>query len=518
MAGLAIFIKLIARCRVAIRPWVSFLNITKLSVLFSVVCGMGAYGEEASFKSILDQLISSAHPNLETSRAWHKESKVSNRVVPLAGKISKEKIPTVIIVPGIFAEMIDTPAFSEAFASSNAYRNEIKIKTQGLRLPLTEVFDFESLQKKAKPITEVFEFGDIEVDGQRIANLILLKTELFSLDSLGRMRELSDRFSHRLSTLFEVIGVPEDIIFVGYSRGAAIGLDMLSSALVSTERVNWLSSVNSFISLAGVITGSALADETATPSTPSGNLLRELSIAARDLKPNKEPPEKHILENTQNFAKNALILGRLLKAIGKYALHEIDPANKLRVPSQPEIKRIFLIASDLFKLHEPITEYSANILKLKILLKAVEHGIRELRSLVRVDWWKNNVVPRGINYYSIAASFSDRSEVSNADFGFNFPSIDDKNLYDSYSKIIRLTGDSLNDSQVTVDRATFDLEKLSALNPVYRDSYQMEHLGVLATHHWGIALSKVNESSGVHGEANIFPRTELLKALVLYAR
>ncbi len=489
----------------------------KIALLSSLVGPLGGATEESPFLKVFSQTLSATKPEYDANKAWHPATLASQTTIKDENKIPLNKVPTVIIVPGIFAEMIESVAFTEAFNSSSAYKREIKQLTQGIEVPKTAVFDFESLKTVSKPITDVFEFGEIEKNGERVANLILLKTELFSLDSLGRMRELRDRFSSRLTTLFNVIGIPENIIIIGYSRGAAIGLDMIT-AQADDEAAKWIASVKSFVSLAGVIRGSALADETANLSTPAGKLLREVSLAARDLTPNQEPPQKHILENTQNFSNNAIIIGRLLSAIGQYALHEVDPSNKMRVPSQPEFKKIFQIASDLFKLHEPITEYSTNILKLKVLLKSVEHGVRELRSAVREDWWRRNLLPKEVNYYSIAASFKNRSEISSEDFGYNFPSIDDKSLYGSYEKIIRLVGDSLNDSQVTVSRASFDREKLALLNPNYDPSYRMEHIGVLSTHHWGIALSRVNDTPGVHGLNNIFPRKELLESLVLYAR
>ncbi len=76
-----------------------------------------------------------------------------------------------------------------------------------------------------------------------------------------------------------------------------------------------------------------------------------------------------------------------------------------------------------------------------------------------------------------------------------------------------MTGVSLNDSQVAVYQSLFLPEVIKNLNP-QNAGLSMESLGLLETHHWGVALQVVNKMKD--GRKNPFPRERVLLALAAY--
>lgn len=122
-------------------------------------------------------------------------------------------------------------------------------------------------------------------DGKVIANTLTLDTAQLSLESLGSLQSNSQTFVRRISKFFSIMGTsPENIIISGYSRGGAIALEMLaqtnkpfdclpidtdrtleegcihSARAVDSQHRRWTDNIRAYVSVAGVIYGSELAD------------------------------------------------------------------------------------------------------------------------------------------------------------------------------------------------------------------------------------------------------------------
>ena len=71
----------------------------------------------------------------------------------------------------------------------------------------------------------------------------------------------------------------------------------------------------------------------------------------------------------------------------------------------------------------------------------------------------------------------------------------------------------MNDSQVAVYQSLFLPQMISNLNP-QNSGLEFKQLGLLETHHWGVALEVVNKMRD--GRLNPFPREKVLLALAAY--
>jgi hypothetical protein len=88
--------------------------------------------------------------------------------------------------------------------------------------------------------------------------------------------------------------------------------------------------------------------------------------------------------------------------------------------------------------------------------------------------------------------------------------LDDQSLLASQSKLQAMTGISLNDSQVSVPQSAVLPKVIESLNSANHEMV-FDNLGILGTHHCGVALQTVNEMKD--GRVNPFPREAVLKAL-----
>ena len=190
---------------------------------------------------------------------------------------SRQDCLTIVIIPGIFSEFIDTKVFEEVFSKKTSsfrsswrkqlsrYRKLIRAKESGLKLQDRSDHDLQySLQELGyvdRRIEDLIAVSSVDdKDGSSLINVITFKTERLSLESFGDTAVKADIFSRRLNKFFSILGViPKNIAFLGYSRGTCVGLEMLSQAKKNKEA--WLPYVRAMISMGGVTYGSELADE-----------------------------------------------------------------------------------------------------------------------------------------------------------------------------------------------------------------------------------------------------------------
>ena len=180
---------------------------------------------------------------------------------------------TLVIVPGVFGEFIENRAFEEVFSrKTSAFRSHFAARLQvakalaakdpRYRPLLTDAsYSLEALAPVETPLEALVSVGSVDdVDGTPLVNLVLLNTRLLSLESAGDIGEKAAIFSRRLGKFFAVAGLPKELGIVGHSRGAIIGLDMLAKARAEKVPPSWFERVRAFVSLAGVVYGSDLAD------------------------------------------------------------------------------------------------------------------------------------------------------------------------------------------------------------------------------------------------------------------
>jgi hypothetical protein len=92
-------------------------------------------------------------------------------------------------------------------------------------------------------------------------------------------------------------------------------------------------------------------------------------------------------------------------------------------------------------------------------------------------------------------------------------SLDDRSLIGNMRSYKQITGIALNDSQVAVHQSLFLPNVIATLNPA-NAGLDIKPMGVLQTHHWGVALQVVNKMND--GRLNPFPREKVLWALAAY--
>src|SRR6185437_6644882 len=96
-------------------------------------------------------------------------------------------------------------------------------------------------------------------------------------------------------------------------------------------------------------------------------------------------------------------------------------------------------------------------------------------------------------------------------FAANSP--DDFFLIGGYKGMVASSdGITINDSQMVAYKSRFWPELAPLLNPA-QAPMNGRWLGLVGTHHWGLALQVVNKPSD--GRMNPFPRTAMLEALAL---
>lgn len=238
------------------------------------------------------------------------------------GSLNNEKeLPLIILAPGIFGEFIVAHPFQDVLDDNKGIENASTYKrdflsklkqaegsdlekySTDLRLELSQTTFAGYLEAKLQQSADdrknsLYNLGREQTDlsklvlvgalknenGEIVANTLTLDTKALSLESLGALRSNATMFNRRLSKFFKIMGhIPKNIILEGYSRGTPVALDML--ALGSEKECsdfadeasdtflehgclsldgqvsNWTKNVKSFLSVAGVIYGSEIADQ-----------------------------------------------------------------------------------------------------------------------------------------------------------------------------------------------------------------------------------------------------------------
>lgn len=422
----------------------------------------------------------------------------------------REKQITFVIVPGVLGEFINTRAFEEIFSRASTYKNTWNSLVR-LSNATDERFDLQKNGLKTELLSDLVNAASIDdANGRPLIKVVILKTFLGSLESVGSNAEQAKIFNRRLEKYVK-LSQDKNLVLLGYSRGTPLALEMLVQA--KAEKLSYLKSVKTLVSYAGVVMGSTLADVTEDENSESGRLYKAAMLLYNSLKLSKT-----MLDRPMRMADNSAAISKFMFALGTNS--KFDPEAFLSNTRSGDFKTVAaLIAQVTTQLGlSSLYDFNGHVERVKLFIKKVITAADELKTSSRTAWWKSNTLPKDIQYYSIAAAMvdPDKGSLEKSIFesleGYS-NSLDDKSLLANMRSYEKLTGVSLNDSQVAVHQSLFLPGLISKLNPMNM-GLKVKALGLLETHHWGVSLQVVNKMKD--GRLNPFPREKVLLALAAY--
>ncbi|MBS2014865.1 MAG: hypothetical protein JST00_18390 [Deltaproteobacteria bacterium] len=489
----------------------------------------------------------------------------------------------IVILPGIFSEFIPRTPFEELFSADTAARRDFAVR--GARVKDSRLFVGDVTYddrargyvptRREVPLTGTTPNGEdalvrvasIDDDaGKPLVTVAYLKANLGSLEDFGTLQENSDTYLHRLDKYFEAVGVPENVYIMGYSRGAVAGLDLLARA----KGKPWAANVKGFVSHAGVIYGSQLADASFTTG-PSTELLNVLRAFIGDKPATVEVAGENVeVRNLASCRDPDIVAGAANKALAWPAFLALAARISARNPKHPEIALEGIDANlpDMGRLSSfaamalgiPLpgvgagtsrgvvdlqfwdTNHCKNVASFKATARAILAGAETLTTKSRIQWWKTNVLPSDVRYFALTGTMGDATvggtpwQLATNDLAFDNGSIDFRSLRGNYYDFLAASqGIQLQDSQVSVERGRFwpELHVPKAGRPVWNPAQKpikTYFMGTVGTHHWGLSFPRAFSTQdgrdcpavGVTTDprescGNPFPRTVLLETIATFA-
>ncbi len=423
--------------------------------------------------------------------------------------VAKKQL-TVVIVPGLLGEFIDTRAFEEVFQRNSTYKNKwaslMKLnKVSDLR------FNLEKNQNEDINLAQLIDAASIDDEnGNPVVKLIILKTKLGSMESIGADVEKAVLFNRRLQKYYELTH-DENMVMLGYSRGTPLALEMITQA--EKLQLSYLTKVQAVVSYAGVVLGSSLADLTDDLATDSGRLF----ASAKKLQ-SKLQTSQNIFDRGLRYANNSTAVAEFLAALALNS--KFDEKSFQKTVMSGDFKTVaVLIANVATELgFTSVIDFNGHVNRVKTFIAEILKAVDGLKTKNAVAWWKNHTLPKNIKYLSISAAMVDPSQSSienyiyNEKTGYN-DTLDDDSLQENRRAYEKATGFALNDSQVALHQSQFLPKLIENLNP-NNSGLKIESLGLLQTHHWGVSLRVVNAMKD--GRVNPFPREKVLLGLAAY--
>ncbi len=452
---------------------------------------------------------------------------------------------TIVIIPGIFGEMIDTAPFDEIYDLNEtstlrrAYDEQLKSKqTKSRRLNL------RNLRIEEVSLGEVVRAGSIDDQaGRPLVNVIFLKAHPGSLETFGTIAQNSELYKERLDTYFKLMGVPANgFTLLGYSRGALPALEMAADFTDERQlaKFPWGKKLTGMISHGGPLYGTPTADmigeklkpgvQSLVDSVPENNsigkLVGALQEIARDLKscaPGAARPEvmQQVIPNSLLWMKWVMpIAGYQAKnqphpqlVIEGNAARQADPGRFFNLLKSSTYNTINFVGPAFFD------EYCANIDRFKSLVGHVYDGAATMKVANRMQWWRTRNLPDGFRIYTMAATQGDATvggrmwPNTRNKLAYDLNSTDDVSLRTNYYDLLAISKIELNDGQVPYPYSHVWPELNIALNPHHKTlkSYEMAYMG---GHHWAIAFRYAFPMEGSTG--NPFPRVALMQAMANY--
>lgn len=427
----------------------------------------------------------------------------------LSNLIRKRQL-TFVIVPGVLGEFIDTRAFEEIFSKNSNFKNEWSKIVSSSKADDNR-YDLQTSSLINENLDSLVNAGSIDANnGDTLLKVVILKTYLGSMESVGSDVEKARIFNRRLQKYFELTQ-DQNLVMIGYSRGTPLALEMITQA--EKEGLSYVKSVKTLISYAGVVSGSALADVTDDTTTESGKMFAAAKTLLNELQ-----TANSVIERPYRFAQNSAAISKFTATLAQNS--KFDPNAFLTNARSGDFKTVAaLIAKVSAELgFTTLYDFNGHVLRVKKFITEVMTAVDGLKSRNLEQWWKTHKLPRHIKYMSIAAAMVDpeKNELEKAIFsskqGYN-DSLDDKSLLENKRTYEKITGVALNDSQVAVHQTIFLSNAIAKLNAA-NAGLDIRTLGLLETHHWGVSLEVVNKMKD--GRLNPFPRDRVLLALSAY--
>lgn len=433
---------------------------------------------------------------------------------------------TFVVIPGVFSELIENNPFAAVLNLPNSllrdqWRKSLAESSAAGNDTSDLSFDLKKATDVATPLDQLAAFSSIDANGESLANLVLMKAPRLSLESVGPLDTAADKIERRLTKIFQILGeTPRNLVIIGYSRGTPVALELLSHAedAAGLAKAPWLSNVKAMIALGGVNYGTDAADEAfnlrhrATPPTEA-KLMAAIQGMVNSMK--EIPAGVSVVERARQVVANSVAIGKATAtflAMGKAIKTLQPPASAGNPPPNPQdiLHVAFQVAFQEFQLQKFGSEYNLNVRRFRRILTDAVEAVHELTSGARLDWWRHHTIPTSdIRYYSISGVMYNPPSADNVSFNPKDP--DDVTLAFQFAQFAKLNGNQLNDSQMDTIRVRFWPEIAQLLNPA-QSPFRASFLGVVGTHHWGLALDGVAMPPSRKDLFNPFPRASLLKA------
>lgn len=438
--------------------------------------------------------------------AMQRSSAELNQIMQLAQK----KKTTIVIVPGLFGEFIETRAFEEVFARNSSE----KTKWQNMVQNKMMIDDQYNLEKNAFQKSRLFDLIDVaSVDdkkGNALLKLVILKTATGSLESIGSGEEKARIFNRRLQ-MFINLNKEENVVLLGYSRGTPLALEMIAQA--QAQKMTYLSKVKAVVAYAGVILGSSLADLTDDVSTPSGRQFLAVKKLLADLQTSDT-----IFDRAWRGPQNALAIAQFTGSLAEST--DFDPNAFLNTTVSGDFESTAKLISKVLRnlTAMSVTDFNGHVVRVRKFISSVLASVDDLKTKNRINWFKTHTLPKNLKYFSISAAMVDpakslqEKQIFEKNIGYN-ATLDDESLQGNRRTYEKATGFGMNDSQVAIHQSTFLPKLIESLNP-QNANLNTEALALMQTHHWGVSLRTVNAMR--NGRVNPFPRENALLALAAY--
>lgn len=446
---------------------------------------------------------------------------------------------TLIVFPGFTSEFITFDPFEEVLANQESiFAKKMRPILENLTDSVYQVRDQKNITVK---MSEVMRVGSFDRKGLPWVNIIMLTPKLGSLESLGKIRPLMENYARRLhKILHNRRGVDSlgDIYVLGFSRGAAVGLDFLS--YMNEKPVGeypWFQRVKGLVSLGGVLYGAQAPDRALSgDDSPDAKTVKILRKFITDLQ--SEPPEglsgqAYAREVAARVSKNMATWTQLIKDLN---VAGGDPSQKTKgsillaqeealrhqdhFPEKAGILANFetfkSILFDLLTMQCPVQCYFQNIRAFKQILGSFLLGVDELTTATRLRWWDEAKLPPKFRILSITATMPGPPAgnqlsplLASPYIGYRSPDFVSR-LRPGYYSCLDSGAGPLNDSAISVARARYwpQLDSVSGR--------RHDYLGILGAHHYGLAFPYAVADK--NRNPNSFPRALLLGAIGSYLR
>ncbi len=456
--------------------------------------------------------------------------------------LAPERPVTFVVIPGIFGEFIEQVPFQSVIEKEDSlFRRKWQNTLDGIADEAYSVLDSAQV---ACRLSDVVKIGSIDLIDRSYANVIVMKPAPGSLETLGSLASNVAVLVRRMTKALSAIDDDTDIYLVGYSRGLAVSLELVSSLHTQSGQgelppatSKWFARFRGVVSLGGVYYGTHFVHEVLTgTSGATSDLVRLLCETSGKL--TTVPDDATLAEKREILEDNTMAWRAFVKmisegqnprvAMGKSFLQmDLEQVfareSKARIVGRdvpvPNPWGIFAIVSSFFiktfNLKKFVSRYNQNIVALKELVEAVVVGIHTLTLASRDEWWRSHKLPENLVLFSVTGSMP---EAYLNDFvsplwhfeGYGTKTSDyNVSLRSAYFDTLASEKTLVNDSQV----AHFCARYWEQMYPGHQ--YTHYYLGILGTHHWGMAFPfaiRDKETIGI----NAFPRGTMLKAVASF--